>query len=714
MKKLNYGTFLAALSLLSATSAQAVEKTVTITSTQHLEQLISEAEAPTVTSLSVITSDGSATGFQDLLTDADMDFINTKLTAVKTVDLSRAARLGTINTAVNRNDNPLMPAFGANQTIEVIYFPNNVKNIAGGCFQQAAVKEIYLPASVNGAGNVLNRFANNQNLVKIDFYQPNPTMKSVDGVVYTTDGTTLIFYPSGIETADVVVPEGVQKFQGAASMAFNKNIRTISLPSTFNTITNGREFGAAAGQPEINANLRYISVADGNTTFGSLEGMLYNIGKKEIVVCPPAYDAEELTIDGSKITQMTSSIFGNNQKIRRVILTEGFTKLDNMTFKGAGALEYIELPSTLDFIGNECFHGCGNLRVIISRNPVPPTFNIRDGQQMGNVNFRGLPEDALVGVPAGSLEYYQNSFWNRDYVEPPYTINGTQGFSAAQFKEFYAVTVTGGTAASDVAVPGTSVTVTASRPVNEGEAFVCWTSDPEVNFVNSGSKTTSFTMPESNITVTAVFAGTRDFTIIDGITPSGSAAVGSRVDIEAPSSKNGMPFSRWEVSKGNVTLDDATSVQTSFIMPDEDVEIRAIFEAAYMVTVIDGQAYIDGEPALDVRPGKTVRIVADKRQGWIFSGWTGNVSFADATASETTFEMPAEDVTITANYTEDPNSGIAGINSGRTDGIYTVYSITGVAVGEAKAENGQFALPALTPGIYILKNSLHSEKITVK
>ena len=55
----------------------------------------------------------------------------------------------------------------------------------------------------------------------------------------------------------------------------------------------------------------------------------------------------------------------------------------------------------------------------------------------------------------------------------------------------------------------------------------------------------------------------------------------------------------------------------------------------------------------------TVTISAGTRSGYTFSGWTSDsgVTFDDASAAETTFTMPDNDVTVTANWTRSGSSG---------------------------------------------------------
>ena len=67
----------------------------------------------------------------------------------------------------------------------------------------------------------------------------------------------------------------------------------------------------------------------------------------------------------------------------------------------------------------------------------------------------------------------------------------------------------------------------------------------------------------------------------------------------------------------------------------------------YAVTVNDGTA--DKAVAAE---GETVTVTAPTKEDYTFTGWTSTptVDFADEKAVKTTFDMPASDVTVTANY----------------------------------------------------------------
>ena len=82
-------------------------------------------------------------------------------------------------------------------------------------------------------------------------------------------------------------------------------------------------------------------------------------------------------------------------------------------------------------------------------------------------------------------------------------------------------------------------------------------------------------------------------------------------------------------------------------------------QARHSVTVKGSYAKVSGEGIYAAN--STVTISAGARSGYTFSGWTSDsgVTFADASAEETTFTMPDNDVTVTANWTRS-SSGSSG------------------------------------------------------
>ena len=123
---------------------------------------------------------------------------------------------------------------------------------------------------------------------------------------------------------------------------------------------------------------------------------------------------------------------------------------------------------------------------------------------------------------------------------------------------------------------------------------------------------------------------------------------------------SGYRFDGWEVTEGGVTLDSAISETTTFVMPDRPVTVTAKWElltgtgADFFVTVLNSYSTTDGtgEYAATV----PVNIEAgDHPLGYSFAYWDivdgAGVVFDDATNPNTSFEMPANDVTVRAIWT---------------------------------------------------------------
>jgi hypothetical protein len=145
----------------------------------------------------------------------------------------------------------------------------------------------------------------------------------------------------------------------------------------------------------------------------------------------------------------------------------------------------------------------------------------------------------------------------------------------------YTVTVTGGTGGGSYS-PGSNVRVSAGT-APEGRVFARWTSD-DVSLDDPYALTTSFTMPTYDVAVTAVFedipAGPRyTVTVIggEGASGGGEYAQGATVAIYAGAVPAGQRFAYWTNADG-IAVSDPNAVNTSFIMPDRDVMVTAVFE----------------------------------------------------------------------------------------------------------------------------------------
>lgn len=149
--------------------------------------------------------------------------------------------------------------------------------------------------------------------------------------------------------------------------------------------------------------------------------------------------------------------------------------------------------------------------------------------------------------------------------------------------------------------------------------------------------------------VTYTFNGPSHRVTVEGGSGSGDYLVGKRVMISAGDPPEGEVFDKW-TSPDGVDFTDAHSRITGFYMPARDVTVTANYKErpSYRVTAVGGRAHGD-----NYYEGDIVLISADDPPpGKVFGGWSSEdgVDFYNETSADTTFTMPARNVTVEAIF----------------------------------------------------------------
>ncbi|EHQ88486.1 InlB B-repeat-containing protein [Desulfosporosinus youngiae] len=232
-----------------------------------------------------------------------------------------------------------------------------------------------------------------------------------------------------------------------------------------------------------------------------------------------------------------------------------------------------------------------------------------------------------------------------------------------------------------------------------GYTFSGWTTSNGGTFANATLTSTIFTMPANEVTITAQWtenaATTYTVTFTGGAGATGvapiQAATGANGTFALPANtftKTGYTFAGW--NDGMTTYDAGTT----YTMPANDVTFTAQWTAdapnTYTVTFVGGTGATGTAPTQAATGANgTFALPANTftKTGYTFAGWNDGMTTYDA---GTTYTMPANDVTFTAQWTADaPNT-------------YTVTFVGGTgATGTAPTQaatgaNGTFALPANT------------------
>lgn len=188
------------------------------------------------------------------------------------------------------------------------------------------LKKVTIPDSVTEIGP--NAFALGcSSLVAIQVDTENFVFSSVDGVLFNKEGTELIQYPGG-KQGPYSVPAGVE---GIGNNAFRAciGITALNIPESVTYIG----LSAMAYCP----NLEAIQVAENNSQYTSLDGVLYSKDRTILMQYP-----------GGKPNGLC-------------VVPQGTTSIWSAAFAKCKSLKEIQIPGSVQRIGDWTFLGCSNL-----------------------------------------------------------------------------------------------------------------------------------------------------------------------------------------------------------------------------------------------------------------------------------------------------------------------------------------------------------------
>lgn len=267
----------------------------------------------------------------------------------------------------------------------------------------------------------------------------------------------------------------------------------------------------------------------------------------------------------------------------------------------------------------------------------------------------------------------------------------------AKYKALQSITVNDGTytvngETTTEAVKGDKIVATAN-PAPEGEKFAGW-NVVGVDGLTDEQKAVSpieFEMPKNGVELTAQYKTLRNIVVNNGTytvngTDDKQAVEGDKINIKA-AERPGYQFVRWEVVPDNVTITGVNNEEATFIMPNENVELKARYNKLYTITVDGGHA--DVTSALT---GKEITVDADVPDGKKFMGWKAEgitLTPAQQQSDHITFFMPEGNVTLKAEYKTLHTVTVIG-----ADGTSTVLPDTYIEGDMVTVNAADYGIPA--------------------
>lgn len=296
---------------------------------------------------------------------------------------------------------------------------------------------------------------------------------------------------------------------------------------------------------------------------------------------------------------------------------------------------------------------------------------------------------------------------------------------------------------------GTKVTLTAGD-TPEGKTFHGWKlykvengTETEIidetelaNLLKNGTETTAtLTMPAYNVKAEPYYSNIPyNIKAVNCTVDKTEAAKGDTVTATRREPEANERFIDWTVKVNGVEQDTDTFLKpdandpakVSFVMPAENVEIKANFEGIptlnigdhVTANIDDNDASVPSGSAVPV--GETVHLTAIAPDGQHFTGWTVKVggeekeadTFLTADANDptkATFTMPTENVEVKATFAEDPIPEPDPVGPSDTGNIQGAISavVVGAAAGAIIYEAGTGIYRVINmPGIPMPSNRI--------
>lgn len=227
-------------------------------------------------------------------------------------------------------------AFSSASSLTSIEIPESVETIGSAAFSYCtSLKNVSISDKITRVGN--DAF-NNTAILKSMLYS--------NGVKYLDGWAVDLKY--GVE--NIVIKEGTKGLEDGF-FNFDSVIKTISLPASLQYV--GEQSFLSS------ENIVSVTVADNNNYYSSLDGILYNKEKTELIYYPKGKTDESFT--APKTVKVIYDCAFYQSSVKNVVLPEGLEKIGNSAFWSNKAIESINFPSTLLDVGDNAFEYCSVL-----------------------------------------------------------------------------------------------------------------------------------------------------------------------------------------------------------------------------------------------------------------------------------------------------------------------------------------------------------------
>ena len=241
-------------------------------------------------------------------------------------------------------------AFEGCSGLTSVTIPNSVTSIGGGAFYGCSgLTSVTIPNSVTSIGG--GAFSGCSGLTSVTI--PNSVTAIGDSVFGGCIGLISVTIPNSVTAIGAGAFNGCS---GLLSVSIPKSVKKIGI-NAFEGCSNLKKVDINDIQAWCQLEFDRREYFEGTSTYAIYEGdsiMSYEI---------PYYGYDYLSFSANPL-YYAQHLYLNGVEVTNLSIPEGTTSISDIAFVNLTALQTVEFPNSLDFVGRHAFQGCKNLNKI--------------------------------------------------------------------------------------------------------------------------------------------------------------------------------------------------------------------------------------------------------------------------------------------------------------------------------------------------------------